>query len=465
MSPRAGDATVAVLDLGKSNLKLSACTTAGAVVETLSLPTPSRPGPPWVHFDVGAMAEWLGAGLASLCRRHPLRDLVPVGHGSACALVGAEPEAPVLPVIDYDQPLPEGLAAAYAPMAGAFRDRGSALMMGATHVARQMVWAETAEPEGFARARAVLGWPQYWGWWLTGVAAAEVSYLGAQTHLWRVAEGVWSPLVAARGWGRLMPPVRAAGEVLGLLRAGVRARWGLPEIRVRVGAHDSSLSFHRYQAAGLRRIAVLSTGPWIVGLADGVRVEALEEARGMTLNADLAGRPLGGALCMGGRDYAAIAGDQPAGARADGAALARLVARGTMALPAFGPDDGLFPGRAGKGCVVGPALEGAAERHALAVLQVALLTWTCGDVLAPGQDWVLDGSFLREPLFAPLVAALRGKGRVLVNDEPYGIAAGAALLCHEGAVPPLALEEAAPVDVPGLAGYAALWRARAEGRA
>jgi hypothetical protein len=136
-----------------------------------------------------------------------------------------------------------------------------------------------------------------------------------------------------------------------------------------------------------------------------------------------------------------------------------------MALPAFGPDDGLFPGRAGKGCVVGPALEGAAERHALAVLQVALLTWTCGDVLAPGQDWVLDGSFLREPLFAPLVAALRGKGRVLVNDEPYGIAAGAALLCHEGAVPPMALKEAAPVDVPGLAGYSALWRARAEGRA
>ncbi len=134
---------------------------------------------------------------------------------------------------------------------------------------------------------------------------------------------------------------------------------------------------------------------------------------------------------MGGRDYAAIAGDQPTGALGDGAVLARLVARGTMALPAFGPDDGLFPGRAGKGCVVGPAPEGAAERLALAVLQVALLTWTCGDVLAPGQDWVLDGSFLREPLFAPLVAALRGGGRVLVNDEPYGIAAGAALLCQE----------------------------------
>ncbi len=155
-----------------------------------------------------------------------------------------------------------------------------------------------------------------------------------------------------------------------------------------------------------------------------------------------------------------------AGARAEALLLARLVARGTMALPSFGPDDGLFPGRAGKGCILGPAPEGAAERQALAVLQAALLTWTCGDVLAPGHDWVLDGSFLREPLFAPLVAALRGKGGpVLVNDEPYGIAAGAALLCHEGSVAPLALATAAAVDLPGLAGYAGLWRARAEGRA
>ncbi len=58
------------------------------MLETLSLPTPSLPGPPWVHFDLAAMEGWLMAALADLCARHPLRDLVPVGHGSACALVG-----------------------------------------------------------------------------------------------------------------------------------------------------------------------------------------------------------------------------------------------------------------------------------------------------------------------------------------------------------------------------------------
>ncbi len=108
----------------------------------------------------------------------------------------------MLPVIDYDQPMPAGMAADYAPLAGGFAERGSALMMGATHVARQMYWAEREEPAGFARARAMLGWPQYWGWWLTGVAAAEVSYLGAQTHLWRVPRGrglLWWPQGAGRG--------------------------------------------------------------------------------------------------------------------------------------------------------------------------------------------------------------------------------------------------------------------------
>ena len=33
-----GDATVAVLDVGKSNVKLSACTVDGYVCETLALP-------------------------------------------------------------------------------------------------------------------------------------------------------------------------------------------------------------------------------------------------------------------------------------------------------------------------------------------------------------------------------------------------------------------------------------------
>jgi sugar (pentulose or hexulose) kinase len=274
-----------------------------------------------------------------------------------------------------------------------------------------------------------------------------------------VREGRWSPIVAARGWGRLMPPMARAADVLGTVRPALQAR-GVPPLRVRAGAHDSSVSFYRHQAAGMQDFAVVSTGTWIVALASGIDPATLIEARGMTLNADMEGRPLAGALTMGGREYAAVAGDQPADARADPGVIAALVARGTMALPTFGTNDGQFPGSAGRGRLVGPPPDGPAERHALAVLYAALLTLACGHALAPDRTWVLDGSFLRDPAFAGIIAALRPGRRVLTDAEPYGIAAGAALLCRADPAPLApALTEVPPLPLPGLADYAARWRA------
>lgn len=272
-------ATVAVLDVGKSNVKLVACTGDGAAVETLSTPNPVRPGPPWRHHDLSGLSTWVFAQLAALCARHPIADFIATGHGSGGVLVGDDPDAgdgTALPMVDYEQPLPAGLDAAYAPLSGGFFDRGSAVMMAATHTARQMFWAERDRPEEFARARWLLGIPQYWAWRLTGVAVSEVTILGAQSHLWNVPARAWAPIVAARGWGRLMPPFAGAGDVLGTVRPGL----GLPPLRVHAGLHDSTSAFTRFQKAGLAQAMMVSTGTWIVAMATGVDLARLDEARG-----------------------------------------------------------------------------------------------------------------------------------------------------------------------------------------
>lgn len=459
-----GGGSVAVLDVGKSNVKLSACTAEGEVFETLSLPNAVLPGPPWRHHDLAAQNAFVLEGLATLARRHPLGHFVASGHGSGMMLTGENPDAGTglaLPMIDYEQPLPPGLDAAYAPQAGGFFDRGSAVLMAATHTARQMFWAEMAEPRVFAAARWCLGIPQYWAWRLSGRAVSEASILGAQSQLWNVKDRAWAPIVAARGWGRLMPPFAAAAADLGPMRAGLAARHGLPPLRIHAGGHDSSLGFYRYQRAGQRDFVLLSTGTWIVAFADSLPLERLIEAQGMTCNADIAGAPLGGALTMGGREYAAVAGLQPEGARAEPALLRRLIARGTMALPSFGSNAGQFPGSAGRGRILGPPPESPEERLALAVLYAALLAVACAQMLDAARPWVLDGSYLRDPAFAGLIAALRPGRITLTAPESYGIAAGAALLCRPPGLVPLALTEALPLGLPGLTEYAARWRALA----
>ncbi|MFN0194658.1 MAG: FGGY family carbohydrate kinase [Aestuariivirga sp.] len=459
-------ACIAVLDMGKSNVKLSAVTSEGSVLQTIATPNVVHDGPPWRHNDLAGISDWALLELAGLCREHPIRHVIATGYGSSGVLVRNDPGEPsggvALPMIDYEQPLPDDVAAAYPAEAGTFLDRGSAIMQASTHQARQLLWMEMREPAALAVAQWFLGLPQYWAWHFSGVARSEFSTLGAQSHLWNVVDRRFSPIVARHGWQRLIPPFAHAGAVLGPLRPALARRYGLPEgLSVHTGAHDSSANLYRYHAADIFDCCLVSTGTWIVALCSSVDPARLDEVRNMTLNSDMEGRPVGGALSMGGREFAAIAGDQEPDAKANMAQAAALVSRETYALPAFGADSGQFPGSAGKGRIVGPPPASREERLALAVLNVALLTRTCVDCLAPQQSIILDGSYLSDPAYGSLVAQLRPDVSVRTMRDCHGIAAGAALLCgHDTRRHPVALDFETPAQttpIPGLEAYAKRW--------
>jgi sugar (pentulose or hexulose) kinase len=458
---------VAVFDVGKTNVKLSMVSPEGSIVETRSLPNATVDDPHWRRHDLVGTETWLLTTLAEFATRFELLAFVTSGHGSAGVLVREaelSSEAPALPMIDYEQALPEDIRAAYAPQAGGFFDRGSAVMLGATHQARQMFWIETKAKSDFDQADWFLGVPQYWAWRLCGVAASEVTYLGAQSHLWNVPAAHWSEIVGRRGWRRLMPPFHPAWDRLGRIRPELAHRYELPpDLPILTGIHDSSANFYRYQTAGLSRMTVVSTGTWIVALSDHADLAALNEARGMTCNADVYGRPLGGALTMAGREFAAIAGEGAANAKSSTEILRELVAQGTMALPSFGRDDGLFPGSAGRGHIVGSLPKNADERLTLAVLYAALLTNECLEALSSKDLVILDGTFLREPLYASLVGALRPECKTAYNLDSSGVASGAALLATHGMpdkVSPVTLKDPEPFQCPALPEYAREWRSR-----
>ena len=262
-----------------------------------------------------------------------------------------------------------------------------------------------------------------------------------------------------------IPPLAPAWATLGPLKPELVRRTGLPATtRIICGIHDSSANFYRYQAAGLHGLTVVSTGTWIVALSDETPAEALDEARGMHCNADPEGRPLAGALCMGGREFFLIAGEQPEGAQVDPAVLAAMIGRGSFAVPCFGEEDGLLPGRARRGAFAGPPPEGAQERRALALLTTALLTDLLLETLGSTGLVVLDGTFVKDPLYPALIAALRPGRETKYNLHGYGTAAGAALLAsHDArtAPAPLALQAPARLEVDGLPAYRARWRALA----
>ena len=455
-------AAVAVFDVGKTNAKLLALTGAGEPLEVMTTPNRVLDGPPYRHHDLDGMENWLLDGLRALGERHPIEAVVTCTHGGSGVLVGED--AAAMPLIDYEQAPPPEIDAAYRTAASSFRERGSVIMLGSAHPARQLLWLETGWPEAVAGARAFLNLPQYWAWRLSGVTASEVTSLGAQSHLWCVPERRPSAIVEDRGWGRLLPPLRPAWASLGPLTPAVRARTGLgPGVRVLNGIHDSSANFYRYLAAGLSDFAVVSTGTWIVALTDRPGADLDTQRPGFSCNADVHGNPVAGKLTMGGREFSAVADGATGPATRE--ALARLVAAGTFALPFFGSDAGLFPRGAGAGRILGPAPEGDAGRFSLAVLYTAMLAAEGLERLPPAATVILDGNFVKDPLFAAVVQALLPGRAVRVNRDSLGTQAGAALLAtHETrtAPAPLRLEPPEAVSLPDLPAYRARWRALAQ---
>ena len=84
-----------------------------------------------------------------------------------------------------------------------------------------------------------------------------------------------------------------------------------------------------------------------------------------------------------------------------------------------------------------------------------------------GATIVLDGSFVRDPLYGSIIAALNPRKRVVVNADLYGTATGAALLASHAtrtAPAPLTLSTPSPLPDLDLPAYRARWREQASQR-
>jgi sugar (pentulose or hexulose) kinase len=458
-------AAIAVLDVGKTNVKLLAITPDGAILSSRQAPNAVRGGEPYPHCDTRHLWRWLTAALADLGERFAILAIVPTSYGSTAALVG-DAEL-VLPILDYEAEPPAAIAAGYAEIAPWFEECCCPINPAGLTLGRQLYWQSQLFPEAFARARWLLPFAQYWAWGLSGVPASEVTSLGAQTQLWSPRERDFSSLVKRQGWLDRFPPLRHAWDELGPLQFEVAAKTGLPlETPVLCGIHDSNANLARYLAAGLEDFALISTGTWLITFNPSLPLDELDPLRDTVSNTDLLGRPVASARFMGGREYALIAPPEAGAASPTAATVATLIARGTMALPSFTRSGGPFPATGGLGRISGPAPRSARERTALACLYVALMASVGLDLLQARAQVIVDGSFAGNPLFTALLAALRPDQPVLVPSERRnGTALGAALLfgwTERTAPAPLPLKSAAPVAIPGLATYALDWRAAAD---
>ena len=440
---------ILVLDVGKTSAKLIV-TEAATGLETwrgerLAAPVNGQ-------LDIGGIEAWIRSSLPACPERRRVRAIVPVAHGAAAVLLAAN--GAVLAAPDYEDGSHNAYDDAYDALRDPFEITFSPRLPQGLNLGRQIYSLSRACPALFAHTRYILPYPQYWAYLFSGIMAAEVTSLGTHTDLWQPASGLFSPVADSQGWTALFPPLRSAQDVLGPIRPELADAVGLdPACKVFCGLHDSNASFLNHRAHRSGPFAVVSSGTWTVAMSAAADLSRLDPARDMLASVDAFGMPAGAARFMGGREYAAIAGPSPQAPTLGG--VSTVLDQGIVAWPAFAAG-GPFQGRRGR--IAGPTPPNGEVRASLATIYVALVTDVMLSLLDVRCSVIVDGPLAANPLFAPLLAALRPDASVTTTASQAGTVGGARWLVRGAAEPAPDLYPAVPSDFPKLIGYRDLWR-------
>lgn len=454
-----GFSRIAVLDVGKTNAKVAILDCAsGEELDVRRVPNRVLSTPPYPHYDIDALWAFFREALKALAGTTGFEAISITTHGASAALVDASGDL-ALPVLDYEHRYPQAIEEAYAALRPPFSETFSPALPGGLNLGAQLHYQKTAFADDFARVAAIMTYPQYWAFRLTGVAANEVTSLGCHTDLWRPRHGQFSTLVDTLDIRPLMAPVRSAFDRLGDLLPDLAAELGLAApVPVFCGLHDSNASLLAHLVGREPPFSVVSTGTWVVSFAVGGDLDHLDPARDTLANVDAYGRAVPSARFMGGREFemltAALGPFPPDGVLQ---VLPDVLASGLMLLPNVAEGSGPFPGQRLRWieAKTTPSPDRTA-RWAAASLYLALMTEACLELLGAGGPVLVEGPFAANEAYLSALAGLLGRP-VMALTGSTGTTHGAALLCGAN-LPSENGRPIVPLCAQGLDGYRALWR-------
>jgi sugar (pentulose or hexulose) kinase len=441
-----------IVDIGKTLSKVSLWSRDGEILDRQVRPNQLCTNLGVRCLDTAGIEKWLVESLGRYASSGA-QYVVPVAHGAGVAALVRNRLA--FPPIDYEQAIPDEVMDAYRQERDDFAVTGSPALPDGLNIGSQLFWLEQLYPAEMAAA-TLLPWAQYWAWFLSGVAATEVTSLGCHSDLWSPDGSQFSPLAERMGWADRFAPLRKAADSLGALRPELAELTGLSsEIRVLAGLHDSNAAL--LAARGFDEIArgdstILSTGTWFIAMrlpAEEVATGSLAEGRDCLVNIDAYGRPVPSARFMGGREIESviefdtrrvdIKPDQPALL----AAVPNIIRSGSMLLPTLAPGFGPYPTGTGE-WIARP--DDWYERRAAVCLYAALVADTMLDLIGARDRLLIEGRFADADVFVRALASLRPDMAVYTANAHNDVSFGALRLIDPSLKPQGSLSRVQPLD-------------------
>ena len=234
---------IAILDIGKTHAKVILFD-ANKMEEVVMYQTKNNilNDDIYPHYDVENLKKFFITSLQQIAKSFDVTSIFTSTHGACIALMSKGTLA--LPVLDYEFDGPDQYNNEYNEIRPKFEQTGSPRMDLGLNLGAQLFWQKNNFPDQFSKVDEILFWPQYWSFWLSGIASSEISYASSHSDLWDIRKKKFIDLSIFGLSSKVKyPPLLSASAILGPLRKDLVKKTGLPEnIPVYCGAHDSSVS-------------------------------------------------------------------------------------------------------------------------------------------------------------------------------------------------------------------------------
>jgi sugar (pentulose or hexulose) kinase len=241
------------------------------------------------HFDVESLKAFIIRSLSELSKKFSVDSIFTSTHGACMALMSKGKLA--LPVLDYEFQGPNQIKQEYDEIRPNFSQTGTPRMDAGLNLGAQLYWQNKFFSDDFSKVDQILFWPQFWSYWLSGIAASEISYASSHSDLWDIKKKKFIDLNTYGVASKVKyPTLRSAATILGPLRKDLAHETGLPKnVPVYCGAHDSSLALVSASLNQPSPCTILSTGTWVTLFALGSNKTDIREQPGLMISCDCFG--------------------------------------------------------------------------------------------------------------------------------------------------------------------------------
>jgi sugar (pentulose or hexulose) kinase len=421
------------------------------------------------------MELWFFEELAQIARMYSVKALAVSTHGATFIGVDAEGN-PVLPCVYYTHEPGAEFHNRFYKRCGRKEDlqtyTGTPAFDAMINPAKGILFAQETFPAEYKNTTALLPYPQYWGFRLTGKKGCESTYMGCHTYLWDYTRNTLSTVAHELGVAHLIPqPLSKSWDILGTIQPSVAKKTGLPENAiVTMGIHDSNSSlFPHFAKKGNSDFALNSTGTWCVMMKEASNFSFAQDELGeiVFFNISVFGSPVKTAVFLGGYEFETWSNcfkqihHQTNLPGYDEKRYRKVLHEASsFLLPELVAGSGQFSGSRArivdgqKTFYFETIMKGdvpaccADYEDAIALLRISLVIQSITALERAGctenTEIITEGGFRRDEAYNKLLSAAFARNHVLTTDVPEATALGAAMTAY------IALTGRAPASLASL---------------